>query len=260
MPKAIGLNYFVSGADNRLRPPVLLIHGAGGNRLYWPPQVRRLPANRIFAMDLPGHGESDGIGRQRVQDYSDDVIGLMNELNLNSAVLAGHSMGGAVVLDLALRHPERVRGMALVGSGARLRVDTAILQSAAQESTLPGAINLIGQRAFAAATPRRLQELALQRMAEIRASVLYGDLLACQEFDVMQQVGSIRVPALILCGAEDAMTPPRYSEYLRDSIGGSELLVVPNAGHMLMLEQPDILAAALAGFIDKIPYRPGARS
>ena len=258
MPTALKLHYFASEADNFVRPPVLLIHGAGGHHLYWPPQVRRLHNQRMFAMDLPGHGKSDGIGHHRVQDYADEILKLMAALRLNAAVLVGHSMGGAIALDAAIRFPRRVLGLCLIGSGARLRVDPAILRSLAQDSNYAAALRLIGERSFAARTGRRLMELAMQRMAETRPSVLHGDLMACNAFDVTHQISNINSPTLVLCGAEDQMTPPKYSDFMHANIGGSRLKIIPGAGHMVMLEQPDEVADELASFLDLIPYRPGA--
>jgi len=257
LARVSSLHYYASEADNYLRPPVLLIHGAGGHHLYWPAQVRRLGGQRVFAMDLPGHGRSDGVGHHRVQDYAEDLLQLMSQLRLNAAVMVGHSMGGAIALDAALRYPRRVMALGLVGSGARLRVHPDILSKAAQADTFPAAISLIGERSFGARTGGRLRELALQRMAEIRPAVLEGDLLACEAFDVMGQLAEITCPTLILCGAQDGMTPPKFSMYLHENIRGSTLRIIPNAGHMVMLEEPHAVADALSSFLDSVPYKPG---
>jgi len=211
----------------------------------------------VFALDLAGHGKSDGIGHHRVEDYTEDVLILMRELRLNAAVWVGHSMGGAIALDAAIRFPKRVLGIALVGTGARMRVDPNILRSAEQEATFGAAIGLIGERSFAASTERRLKELALERMTEMRSSVLLGDLMACDAFDRMDQVEQIRAPTLVLCGAEDRMTPPQLSEYLSKHIGGSTLRIIVDAGHMVMLERPDEVAESLDKFLRAVPYTPG---
>ncbi len=120
MPTAAKLHYFASRSSAYHRPPILLIHGAGGNHLYWPPQVRRVNDQRIFAMDLPGHGQSEGIGRDRIEDYVDDVLAFMAAVGLNSAVWIGHSMGGAIALCAAVHRPRKVLGLGLIGTGARM--------------------------------------------------------------------------------------------------------------------------------------------
>jgi pimeloyl-ACP methyl ester carboxylesterase len=257
MPVAAGLYYFAHEADNFSRPPAILIHGAGGNDLYWPPQIRRLHNQRVFAVDLPGHGKSEAIGHHTIEDYAVEIRAFMNVLNLNAAVLVGHSMGSAVALQMAIHAPGQVLGLALLGGGARLRVAPAILQSASDPATFADAVQMVNDYSFAPQTNRRLKELGLQRMSQTRPTVLYGDFLACEAFNEADRVGTISVPTLVLCGAEDKMTPLKYSEFLRDHIPGARMEVVPNAGHMLMLEQPDLTAELLAGFLNTVPYRPG---
>src|SRR5512144_1734171 len=102
MPVAASLYYFSHNEDERSRPPIILIHGAGGTHLSWPPEVRRLPDQRVYAVDLPGHGKSEGIGRQSISAYARNLVAFMDAAKLSKAVIVGHSMGGAVALTLGL--------------------------------------------------------------------------------------------------------------------------------------------------------------
>lgn len=257
MPTARGLSYFASGADALLRPPAVLIHGAGGHQLFWPPQVRRLHDQRIFAVDLPGHGRSPGLGHHAIDDYAEVVIGFLDALGLSTSVLVGHSMGGAIALDIARQWPRRVLGLVLVASGAKLRVAPDLLRMTAEPSTSGAAIQLLTDLSFAPQAPARLKELSAQRLAETRLPVLNGDLIACDAFDMRDQVRLISAPALIICGSADRMTPPAYSTYLEQQMPAARLELVADAGHMVMLERPDAVAASLGAFLDSIPYRPG---
>jgi pimeloyl-ACP methyl ester carboxylesterase len=257
MPQINRLFYFSHGEENISRPPLVFIHGAGGTHLHWPPQVRRLVGQRVFALDLPGHGRSGGVGSQSIADYAQIAVDFLDANHFNAAVFIGHSMGSAISLTLALDFPKRVLGLGLVGSGARLRVAPQILEYTASEAMFPLAVKFISDVEFGPSVNPRLKELAAQRMAEIRPSVIHGDFLACNQFDVMQRLGEISVPALILCGTEDFLTPVKYSEYLRDHIPAARLITFPGAGHMVMLEQPEAVANALAEFADSIRYRPG---
>ncbi len=257
MPQINGLFYFSHGAEKVSRPPIVFIHGAGGTHLHWPPQVRRLIDQRVLALDLPGHGKSGGVGSQSIADYARAVVDFLDSAKLNAAIFVGHSMGSAIALTLALDFPKRVLGLGLVGSGARLRVAPEILENTASEAMFPVAVKLINDAEFSPSVNPRLKELAAARMAEIRPSVLHGDFLACNEFDVMQRLGEISVPTLILCGTDDILTPPRYAEYLRNNIPAAHLITFPGAGHMVMLEQPEAVANALAVFANDIRYRPG---
>ncbi len=257
MPSAAGLYYFAHEAENYARPPAILIHGAGGSHLSWPAQVRRIPNQRIFAVDLPAHGKSGGIGHHRIQDYAKHLRDFINVLGLRAAILIGHSMGSAIALSLAVHSPGQVLGLGLLGGGARLRVNPDLLQRASNPSTFVDTVRTVVDYSFSLHAGKRLKELAAQRMAETRPTVLYGDLMACDAFNITNQVAPISVPTLILCGAEDKMTPLSYSESLRDQIRSAGLTVVPNAGHMLMLEQPDLTATYLNEFLTGIRYQPG---
>ena len=253
MPTAASLYYFAHEANNHSRPSVILIHGAGGSHLSWPPQLRRLHDQRMFALDLPAHGKSEGIGHHAIEDYVHDVLEFMSEIGVYSAILVGHSMGSAVALLAAICFPERVIALALVGSGRRLRVAPALLRAASDSSTFESAVRMINDASFSSQSVR-IKELSTQRMMETRPAVLYGDLIACEAFDVMDQLSKLSLPTLIVCGSDDKMTPLRYSEFLRDHIAGACLEVVPNAGHMVMLEQPNIMSDLLADFLNSIPY------
>ncbi len=238
-------------------PPVVLIHGAGGDHLHWPPEIRRFPHHRVFALDLPGHGKSEGRGQQSIQSYASSVLEWLQSLNLRRAVYYGHSMGAAIAISLALNHPEYVLALGLLGAGARLPVPGEILADSANATTFHKAVEAIGALAFSSSADLRLVELAISRMAEIRPSVLYGDFLACEAFDATEQLGQIHQPVLVLCGAEDRITPPRHSQLLVGLIPNARLEIIIQAGHMVMLEQPQVVAGLLTQFLESIPYIAG---
>jgi pimeloyl-ACP methyl ester carboxylesterase len=257
MPSSHGIHYFVSGADRYSMPPVILLHGAGGNHLYWPPQVRRMPGRRILALDLPGHGKSAGSGRQSIEEYAGDVDAFIRSIGLNTVVLAGHSMGGAIAIELAGRHPDRVLGLCLVSTGAKLRVSPEILRGTDDPAALATTVAEIVDLSFSADASPRLKQLAAQRMRDTRSSVLHGDFLACNAFDATARVAALGMPALIVCGEQDRMTPPHYSRWLRSHLAGSRLELVSQAGHMVMLEQPGGVAALIDQFVNSLEYHPG---
>lgn len=257
MPTSAELYYFAHiPEDEKInRLPVILLHGAGGNHLSWPPQIRRLAGETIYALDLPGHGQSEGTGRQSIEAYADDVNLFMQSLKIRSAVIVGISMGSAVALTLALKYPKKVKALALLGSGPKLRVAQTVLETAGNPNTFESAVDTINSNCFSAETQPNLIQLSKQSMLKIRPPVLLGDFLACNEFNVLDQLEKITIPAIIICGAEDKMTPPKFSETLHTGIAKSTLHILEHAGHMVMIEQPDTVADLLKQFLDKLPAR-----
>jgi pimeloyl-ACP methyl ester carboxylesterase len=235
-----------------------LLPGAGGDHLVWPAEIRRLPDFRTYALDLPGHGKSGGAGRQSAGDYAESVVEFMDSVGIWKAVFIGHSMGGAVALSLAMDYPGRTAGLVLVSCGARLPVPRDILENAASPSTFPFAAQGLHALSCGFHTSPRLVEQNLNRMMAVRPTLFYGDLLTCDRFDAAERLASIQTPVLVVCGMGDKLTPVRYSTSLSARITGAALQTVDEAGHLVMLEQPQRLAKILSVFLMTIPYSPGA--
>lgn len=237
--------------------PLVLIHGAGGTHLSWPPKTRRIPGYRIIAPDLPGHGKSAGRGHQHIQSYARGILDMLEELNINRTAFVGHSMGGLIALSLALDAPERVAAIGLISTGARLGVNPEILENADSPTTFHKAVNTLASGFF---TPQADPAIARQVEAELlnnRPSVFHGDLLACDSFDAMERVHEIACPTFVCCGADDQLAPPRYSQFLANIIPNASLTIIPGAAHMVMLEQPEAFNQALESFLARVPYQAG---
>ena len=188
------------GTEN---PPLVLIHGAGGTHLYWPPEIRRLPGYCVYALDLPGHGKSELCdGQQTIDEYARYLVQWLESIQLRRAVFVGHSMGSGIALGLAIHHPEYVVGLGLISGGARLRVHPDLLNYAADMTTFLKATELLVSCSFSSNAPARLVELASKRILETRQSVFLGDLQACDRFDVMDRLGVVQQPTLVICGAD----------------------------------------------------------
>jgi pimeloyl-ACP methyl ester carboxylesterase len=255
MPIAADIYYHAyEGGEEGERPPVVLIHGAGGTHLYWPSELRRLPGYRVFALDLPGHGKSGGRGQQSITSYAHSVLDWMQAAGLHSAVFVGHSMGSAIVICLAFEHSQHVLGLGLFGAGARLSVNPMLLESSASPTTFHNVVDTVVEWSFGPQAPPQLTELAARRMAETRPTVLHGDFLACDAFDESEHISEISKPALVITGAEDKMTPVRNAQFLAGAIPNAQLDIVPDAGHMVMLEQPQTVANALLSFLNGVSY------
>jgi pimeloyl-ACP methyl ester carboxylesterase len=232
---------------------VVLIHGAAGRAEVWSPQLAGLAdIARMIAVDLPGHGATAGEGCQAVERYAAWVAALLDALGAERPVLVGHSMGGAIAQTLALGDPARFAGLVLVGTGARLRVLPRILQLF-REGSLRVASDLVGSLSYSPSTPPGAVIEAERALHDTAAAVTLGDFHACDRFDLMGRLGDLRLPALVVVGRDDRLTPPKYAAYLARSIPAARLVEVDGAGHFPQLEQPAAVNAAIRGFLLALP-------
>jgi pimeloyl-ACP methyl ester carboxylesterase len=244
-----GQLFYVQRGTNT--PPLVCIHGAGGTHQHWGIQFRELSKYiRVIALDLPGHGRSSGPGCRSVSEYSDMLIASLDALGLNQVILAGHSMGGAVALWSALSDPERVAGLALIGTGGKLPVLPTLFDYL-EQGNLVETVRSIVQRAYSSKTPPSLRAMGEAAFMQMDRQVFYDDLLACAGYDVMSRLHTLTCPTLIICGEDDQITPPKFSHHLHTAIEGSTLTIVPDAGHMVLLEQADVVDTLLWNFIQQ---------
>src|SRR4030043_1309349 len=230
------------------REVVLFIHGAGGGQYTWSYQKAFFEKRfNLIIIELPGHGASEGEGEEEIGRYAEHVYFFLKALALSNVFLVGHSMGGAIVQTLALTHPEAIKGISLVGTGARLRVFPMILDGI--RSDFAETVRKITQFAYSRNTPSEVIDRGVADMMRCSPEVLYGDFLACDRFDIMSQLERIDLPTLILCGNEDKMTPVKYSQFLHQHIKGSRLEILPVGGHMVMIESPAAFNEKVKKFI-----------
>lgn len=225
-------------------PRLVCVHGAGGTAATW--DLQRLAFPTAVAVDLPGH-RGEGPGRHRVEDYTAWLHTTVRERGWGPAVLAGHSMGGAIALAYALGHGRDLKGIVLVSTGARLRVRPSILDGLLADHA--GTVELIVTACLAPAADPRLARRLTEAMLAVPAEVTLGDFEACDAFDVMARLEEIRIPALVIGGREDRMTPPKYAEYLHAHLPDSRLVLVEGAGHMVHAERPREVNEAIHRFL-----------
>jgi pimeloyl-ACP methyl ester carboxylesterase len=226
---------------------VVLLHGAGGNNLVWRRTMQGLSgAGRALAVNLPGHPSGD-ITCTTVEEYSEALRGFIEESGLEKPVVCGHSMGSAISLELAIQRPEAVGGLVHIGAGAKLGVDPRVVEGLRKDPR-----RTIEQ----IVTPMSFFSINLGLGREARAAlsfanipVFLNDYLACDGFDVMDQLDRIAKRTLIICGDGDRMTPPKWSHYLNQGILDSELFFVKDSGHMLPLEKPEPLSKLIQSFL-----------
>ena len=241
-------HYILNNAGGSHQPTAVFVHGAGGDHTVWLAQFEALRAAGFdaVALDLPGHGRSGGEGDPSIEAFAHGLLSLIHDLKITRPVLVGHSMGGAIVMTATLIAPSLLDGLVLVGTGARLRVTQEFLDGL--QTNFHEAVRAICRRAFSERAPAELIEHGIQSMSRTSPRVVVGDFQVCNEFDIRERLSTLTLPTLILCGSEDQMTFPKYSEYLHDRISGSILRLVAGAGHMVMLEEPEQVSQALLEF------------
>ncbi len=217
-------------------PKALLIHGAGGSHLSFPAAWRRLTSIGAILPNLPGHGSSPGQGRDSIKEYALDMLAMLDALGIESAVIIGHSMGGAIAQQIAIEDSQRALALVLVCTGGRLPVNPALIAGIASdtESTLENLSRWMWPRDAPAAAIAATKAI----MRETPPTVFQRDLSACSRFDLVSQLPDIIAPALVLAGEKDKMTPVALSREVHAGIAGSHLRILPGSGHMLQLEQP----------------------
>lgn len=239
-------------------PCVMFVHGAEHDHSVWILQSRYLAHHGygVLAVDLPGHGRSEGPPLASVEAIADWVPALLDAAGVKQAALVGHSMGSLVALDCAGRHPARVSRIALVGSAFPMRVSEELLAATRDDEPLAqDMVNIWSHSAYAhyPSNPGPgfwvLGE-NLRLMQRQKPGVMHVDFKACNDYAAgAERAAQVACPALFILGRRDAMTPARAGRELAKAIKGARVVEVAGSGHALMAEKPDDVLEALVAFL-----------
>ncbi len=235
-------------------PPIVFIHGAGNDHSVWqlPTRYFAYHGRSVLAVDLPGHGRSDGDPIATVEGLAAWVVKLADALGMEKLSLAGHSLGALVALAAAASMPDRMISLALLGIAERMPVHPELLDAARRNDHL--AIDLITTWGFSHASQvggNRVPGLWMtgggtRLLERIPDGVLGNDLAACDGFDGASDLARrITCPTLFLLGARDLMTPGGSGRELARRIAGAKTVVLPDCGHSMMSERPNETLDAL---------------
>ena len=254
-----GIDTFVATGgrefDNSL-PAIVLLHGAGFDHTTWALHSRWFAHHGfgVLAPDLPGHGRSGGALLPTIADMADWTAALLDAAGAPKARLVGHSMGSLVALETAARHSAKVSALSLIGTAATMTVGPDLLKAA--EANDHAAVDMVsiwglGFQAGLGGSlaPGLWMHTGAQRVLErCRPGVLFNDLSACNAYQgALAAAAGITVPAMLVLGERDMMTPARAGKALAAALPNSRTIVLPGAGHMMMTERPDEVLAALQG-------------
>jgi len=247
---------------DRARPTILFVHGAANDHSVWALQSRYFAhhGSNALAVDLPAHGKSGGSPRPSIQAIADWLIALLDALEIDRAVLVGHSMGALAALEMTARRPERVRALALLGPAAPMSVSEVLLEAARTIDHL--AYELMTGWTFSATSHLGgnrqpgvwMTNNALRLMERSRPGVLHADLAACDAYaDGLAAAATVHCPALLVFGQRDLMVPPKNAGPLQDALTSKRVVTIPECGHNMMAEAPDLVLDSLRGFIGSLP-------
>lgn len=222
---------------------ILYLHGSGHTAEVFADQVLAFAGSE--ALVLPGHPA--GVALDTVSELADWLAGDVTARSGEPAVICGNSLGAAVALEMSLSHPAQTAGLILIGGGARLRVGGQIFEMI--DNDWPACIDQLVDISVDAGCPAALRQRLADMHDLVGQNTTRTDYAACNAFDVMDRVRGIAMPTLIIVGANDRMTPPKYSKFLHESIAGSKLVVIDGAGHLPHLEQPAAVNAAITGWL-----------
>ncbi|UCH10785.1 MAG: alpha/beta fold hydrolase [Fidelibacterota bacterium] len=255
------LNYILKGADDGL--PVVFIHGFPFSHRMWDPQLAALPIKyRAIAYDVRGHGQSGvGEGQYTLELFVDDLLGLLDYLDVSQAVVCGLSMGGYITLRAVERHPERFLAMILCDTRSEADTNEARIKRAATIQI----VRSYGAPAFAedflkAVLAPHTFESQPDVVEMVRAMIISntslgicGTLLAlAARTDTTPSLTSMDLPALVLVGEQDALTPIDAAQRLQDHLPQAQLSIIPDSAHLSNLENPAAFNMALLSFLDSL--------
>jgi len=230
------------------QPTIVFLHGAGMNRIVWYLQTRYFAHHgyAVLAVDLPGHGRSQGTVLGSVQELADWIPDLLDSAGVTKATLVGHSMGSLIALESAARHPDRVSKLALLGVAPKMPVHPDLLNAAKADDPLAyelmmdwgtGQVGHFGRHPVPGFSliPGGQKLLGMEN-----PGVLGIDLGLCNDYQSgMESATKVSCPTLIVMASEDKMTPPKQGEKLAAAIPNVKRQLIQNCGHMMMIEKSD---------------------
>lgn len=252
-----GIAYEVQGDG----PAVVFLHGIGGHRGNWADQLGCFSRHyRAVAWDARGYGDSDGYdGPCRFEDFSDDLAGLLDHLDVERAHLVGLSMGGRILMDFAVRHAGRVRSLVVAGSfpsfGSALTSEQQQEYMRLRREPLQRGLSFaqLAPQLVASLVGPRANALVLERMAEsiarLRPDAYLKTLEATLHFDRTATLGEIEAPTLLMYGQFDSLVTPEAGRQVQQAMRHAEYRVVEGVGHLINLEAPDVFNALVLDFL-----------
>jgi pimeloyl-ACP methyl ester carboxylesterase len=234
------------------RPTLVFLHGASSNHRIHDRMIEALPGWNRISLNLPGRAGADGPPLETVASMAAYVRSVARAVVDGPYVLVGYSLGGAVALEQAMIGDDRLIGLVLIATGARLRVDPTMVRLYELACDAGGASPALPAGVFEDDADPTLIAEASECGTLTPAETAAVDWGACDGFDRMNEIGRIEVPALIVGGSDDVLAPAKFSEFLATGILESELHILEGAGHMMVMERAKEIAPLIASFVSRL--------
>jgi len=226
---------------------LVFIHGSGGSKEGFQHQTAYFQNSE--AVDLPGHPSGEIC--TTIDEYADWLHAYIQDRQYNDVVLAGHSLGGGIALTYALKYSENLKGAILLGSGLRLRVHPDTLKLLEEADANSEHFKKMISTFYEKLDPE-LSQILTKRTFENGPAVMFNDMRACDQFDVMGREEEFTVPILAVCGTEDMMTPPKYSHFVEKKISSARAVLIEGGTHFAFAEKPDQVNRVIEGFLGEL--------
>jgi pimeloyl-ACP methyl ester carboxylesterase len=252
--KINGIGYLTGNWPlDRHKSTIVFIHGVGGSGLFWQFQVEGLCHQfNTIALDLPGHGRSDGDGQKDIEGYAAAVAGFIKTTAIPTPIPCGFSMGGAICQQVLLEYPDQARAGILINTGATMPVGRTIFERI--ENDYNGFIDFITSLAAGPNTDPDISSIFKDGFFQVQAKTTYVDFSACNNFDVHKRLASIGVPVLVITSESDKLTPAHYGDILEQKIQHTSREHILGAGHIAPLEKPDKINQVILRFLDQTEF------
>ena len=239
-------------------PTLVFIHGAEHDHCIWVLQTRYLAHHGfgVLAVDLPGHGRSDGAPLDSVEKMAEWIVAVLDAAGVSKATLIGHSMGSLIAIECAARYPDRIAKIALVGTAFPMKVSDELLNATRDDEPLAqDMVNIWSHSAYAQYPSNPgpgfwVMGGNLRLMQRQKPGVMHTDFAACNAYaNGIEAAKQVRCPALLILGKRDLMTPPRAAKEIMGALADKRSIEIAGSGHALMAEKPDEVLEALRVFL-----------
>jgi len=233
--------------------PIIFIHGLAGDSRFFHNQLNYFgKSHKTIAIDLPGHGRSSHITEPSISLYAKSIDAVVEKEKIDSYILAGHSMGGAVSIENYLKNRDMVKALILISTSYSFHITKKLMNAVIDD--FENLFNKIFPRIFHKKSALFMQA-AHDNLTEDLKKIIYGDLILCSEINYNEQLENINIPVLLIANKLDRMIPVYLTEEMHWKIKNSKLVIFDEEGHVPFFENSDEFNSAVDGFIQSIQWR-----